>query len=61
MLNFIKDNPDADGIAIRDAVAPTLPMSTFYDTLHRMEITFKKKRLNTKNAESLSVKSLLNK
>ena len=61
VLNFIKNNPDADGIAIRDAVAPTLPMSTFYDTLHRMEITFKKKSQNTKNAGSLSVRSLLKK
>ncbi len=43
VLNFIKDNPDADGIAIRDAVAPELPMSTFYDTLKRMDITFKKR------------------
>lgn len=61
VLNFIKNNPDADGIAIRDAVAPTLPMSTFYDTLQRMEITFKKKSQNTKSAGNLSVKSLLNK
>lgn len=52
ILEFIKHNPDADGIAIRDAVAPMLPMSTFYDTLKRMEITFKKKNLNTKNAKN---------
>lgn len=48
VLTFIKNNPDADGIAIRDAVAPELPMSTFYDTLKRMEITFKKKSQNIK-------------
>lgn len=43
ILNFISENPDADGIMIRDAVAPNLAMSTFYDTLARMEITYKKR------------------
>lgn len=43
VLRFIDANPDADGIAIRDAVAPSLPMSTFYDSLARMEITYKKR------------------
>lgn len=51
VLNFIKHNPDADGIAIRDGVAPKLPMSTFYDTLKRMDITFKKKSRNIKNVK----------
>jgi transposase len=48
VLNFIKNNPDADGIAIRDGVAPALPMSTFYDTLKRMNITLKKRNQNIK-------------
>lgn len=48
ILIFIKNNPDADGIAIRDEVAPELPMTTFYDTLKRMNITYKKKSQNTK-------------
>lgn len=43
VLKFIEANPDADAIAIRDAVASNLPMSTFYDTLHRMGLTFKKR------------------
>jgi len=43
ILKFLKENPDADGIAIRDAVAPNLAMSTFYDTLKRLEITYKKR------------------
>ena len=51
IVEFIRANPDADGIAIRDAVAPNVAMSTFYDTLKRMEITFKKKSLNIKNAK----------
>lgn len=43
ILDFIVKNPDADGIMIRDGVAPNLAMSTFYDTLARMEITYKKR------------------
>ena len=43
ILDFIAKNPDADGIMIRDGVAPSLAMSTFYDTLARMEITYKKR------------------
>ncbi len=43
ILDFIANNPDADGIAIRDAVAPGLARSTFYDTLARMKITYKKR------------------
>ena len=43
ILDYINKHPDADGIEIRDAVAPELPMSTFYDTLRRLKITYKKK------------------
>ena len=43
ILEFLTDNPDSQGIDIRDSVAPGIPMSTFYDTLHRMEITYKKR------------------
>jgi isfu1 transposase len=49
ILQFIEKNPDADGIEIRDAVAPELPMSTFYDTLKRLNITYKKRaKIQTK-------------
>ena len=48
ILKFIETSPDSDGIAIRDAVAPELPMTTFYDTLKRMNITYKKKSQSTK-------------
>lgn len=58
ILEFISKNPDADGITIRDAVAPELPMSTFYDTMHRMNITYKKSQ-NTKRDESQIEKSFL--
>ena len=43
IIDYINTNPDADGIEIRDAVAPELPMSTFYDTLRRLKITYKKR------------------
>ena len=38
LLDYIENNPDADGIEIRNSVAPNLPMSTFYDTLRRLKI-----------------------
>ncbi len=43
ILDFIKNNSDADGITIRDTVAPELPMTTFYDTMKRMGISYKKR------------------
>jgi hypothetical protein len=43
ILEFLTNNPDSQGIDIRDSVAPDIPMSTFYDTLHRMNITYKKR------------------
>ncbi len=53
ILQFIENNPDANGIEIRDAVAPELPMSTFYDTLKRLNITYKKRaKIQTKKRVS---------
>ena len=43
ILEFLSTNPDSQGIDIRNFVAPEVPMSTFYDTLHRMNITYKKR------------------
>ena len=48
ILEYLANNPDSNGIEIRDAVAPFVPMSTFYDSLSRMGITYKKKNQNTK-------------
>lgn len=49
ILDYINKNPDADGVEIRDAIAPELPMSTFYDTLRRLKITYKKRaKIQTK-------------
>ena len=43
VLDYLEENPDANGIQIRDAVIPDLHMNTFYDTLARMGITYKKR------------------
>ena len=46
LLECIALNPDTNGVKIRDMVAPELPMSTFYDTMSRFKITYKKKSRN---------------
>ena len=43
VLNFLERNPDANAIEIRDHVAPGLHMNTFYDSLIRMNITYKER------------------
>ena len=43
IVGFLTTNPDSQAVDIRDALAPGLAMSTFYDTLHRMKITYKKR------------------
>ena len=58
ILAYLEKHPDADGIQIRDGVAPELPMSTFYDTLHRMNITYKKKSQDIKEEMKMKEKSL---
>jgi transposase len=46
ILDYLAQNEDADGIEIRDALCPNIPMSTFYDTMSRLGITYKKKSRN---------------
>lgn len=46
ILEYLKSYPDASGIEMRDAIVPNLPISTFYDTLARLKITYKKKSRN---------------
>jgi len=58
VLEFLAQNPDSQGLDIRDALAPEIPMSTFYDTLSRMRITYKKKSLNIKEGAKRKGKSL---
>ena len=43
VLEFLSINPDSQAIDIRNSVAKSIPMSTFYDTLSRMDITYKKR------------------
>jgi transposase len=43
VLDYLGSNPDANAIEIRDHVAPGLHMNTFYDSLTRMNITYKKR------------------
>jgi transposase len=58
VLEYLEANPDANAIEIRDAIVPGLPMSTFYDTLDRFGITYKKKNLDTKSEARWLGKSL---
>jgi len=46
LWDYLKNHPDSLIYEIR--MAPGLAMSTFYDTLRRMKITFKKKGIATK-------------
>jgi len=55
VLNFITNNPDTNGLGIRDALMAEMPMSTVYDTLKRMKITYKKKNLNISKDQNLNV------
>lgn len=43
VLRYLETNCNANGITIRNNVAPELAMSTFYDSLARMQITYKKR------------------
>ena len=43
VLKHLSENQNSDGKTIRDSVAPGLAMSTFYDSLSRMKITYKKR------------------
>jgi transposase len=48
ILEYLKSNPDASGNEMRQELAPSISMTTFYNALARMEITYKKKSQNTK-------------
>ena len=50
VLNFLKANPDASGKEMHEALAPQISDTAFYNSLARMNITYKKKRSNIKNA-----------
>lgn len=49
ILNFLEKNPDANAIQIRDELVPEMHINTFYDTLKRLKITYKKRaKIQTK-------------
>ena len=43
ILDYLDTNPNALAIDIRDNVSPDMPISTFRDTLSKMNITYKKR------------------
>jgi transposase len=43
VLSYINQHPDANGKEIRKALAPNVSITSFYDTLKRMDITYKKR------------------
>lgn len=43
ILLYLKEHPDADGIELRNNLAPHVSQSTFYNVLHRHKITYKKR------------------
>jgi len=49
VLEYLKKNPDASGKEMQEALAPNISDTAFYNSLARMNITYKKKRSNTKN------------
>ena len=43
ILSYLKLNPDANGKELRNALAPHVAQSCFYNTLNRLGITYKKR------------------
>jgi hypothetical protein len=42
-LAYLEQHPDADGKELRNALAPEVAQSCFYNTLNRLGITYKKR------------------
>lgn len=43
ILSYLKLNPDVDGTQLRNALAPHVSQNCFYNTLNRLDITYKKR------------------
>ena len=43
VLEYLSTHPDSTALEMRDSIAPGIPDSTFYDSLVRMNITYKKR------------------
>jgi transposase len=61
VLEYLKKNPDASGKEMQEALAPNISDTAFYNSLARMNITYKKKRSSTKNVVSKKEQNLLSK
>jgi transposase len=61
VLEYLKKHPDASGKEMQEALAPNISDTAFYNSLARMNITYKKKRSNTKNVVRQKEQSLLKK
>jgi len=61
VLAYLKKNPDASGKEMQEALAPNISDTAFYNSLARMNISYKKKRSNIKSVVSKKEQNLLNK
>jgi transposase len=59
VLEYLKKNPDASGKEMQEALAPNISDTAFYNSLARMNITYKKKRSSTKNVVNKKEQHLL--
>lgn len=57
ILDYLKSHPDADGKEFRNALAPHVTQSCFYNILNRLDITYKKE-VRYKNAANKSAMNL---
>lgn len=55
---YLKEYPDAMALEIREALAPEIPRSTFYDCLNRLGFSFKKRRPNISKGKNEIDKTL---
>jgi transposase len=61
VLEYLKKNPDASGKEMQEALAPNISDTAFYNSLARMNISYKKKRYNIKSVVNKEEPNLLNK
>ena len=50
---YLIDYPDASALDIKNALAPDIPRSTFYDCLNRLGFSFKKRLQNTNKEKNM--------
>jgi len=50
---YLFEHPDASALDIKEALAPDIPRSTFYDCLNRLGFSFKKRLQNTNKEKNM--------